>query len=55
MARVEFRADGVLLGTDTTAPYASTWNASSASVGSHTLTARAVDVVRQRRHVDRLG
>ena len=44
MARVEFRADGVLLGTDTTAPYASTWNAASASVGSHTLTARAVDV-----------
>ena len=32
MARVEFRADGVLLGTDTTAPYASTWNAASATL-----------------------
>ncbi len=44
VASVEFRRDGVLLGTDTTAPYTSTWNATGASVGSHSLTARAVDV-----------
>ena len=43
VASVEFRADGTLVGTDATAPYASTWNASAASVGSHTLTARALD------------
>jgi len=40
---VEFRADGVLLGTDATAPYTSTWDATSATAGSHTITARAVD------------
>ncbi len=44
MARVEFRADGVLLGTDTTAPYAGTWNAAAAAVGSHTILATAYDV-----------
>ena len=44
VARVEFRADGVLLGTDTTAPYTGTWNAASATVGSHTILATAYDV-----------
>ncbi len=44
IARVEFRADGVLLGTDTTAPYAGTWNAASAAAGSHTILATAYDV-----------
>ncbi len=44
VARVEFRADGVLVGTDTSAPYAATWNSSGASVGSHTIQARAIDV-----------
>ncbi len=43
VSRVEFRADGVLVGTDTTAPYTSTWDASAAAVGSHILTARVVD------------
>ena len=44
VARVEFRADGVLLGTDATAPYTGTWNAASAAVGSHTILATAYDV-----------
>ncbi len=44
VARVEFRADGVLVGTDTSAPYAATWNAASAAVGSHTILATAYDV-----------
>ncbi len=43
MTKVEFRADGVLLGTDTTAPYAGTWNATAATPGSHTIQARAYD------------
>ncbi len=43
VARVEFRVDGVLVGTDASAPYASTWDASAASAGSHTIQARAID------------
>ena len=43
MARVEFRVDGVLVGTDLTAPYTATWNSASASVGFHTIQARAID------------
>jgi hypothetical protein len=43
VSKVEFRADGVLLGTDTTAPYTGTWDATTASVGSHTIQARAID------------
>ncbi len=34
----------MLLGTDTTAPYAGTWNAASAAAGSHTILATAYDV-----------
>ncbi|HMO46574.1 MAG TPA: Ig-like domain-containing protein [Rubrivivax sp.] len=41
VARVEFYANGVKLGEDTTAPYSLAW--SGAAVGSHTLTAVAVD------------
>ena len=44
VARVEFRADGVLIGTDSSAPYTGTWNAASAAVGSHTILATAYDV-----------
>ena len=42
--RVEFLLDGALLGSDTTAPYAYSWNSSTASNGPHALQARAVDL-----------
>jgi hypothetical protein len=41
---VEFRVDGVLVGTDTSSPYTAVWNATAASVGSHTIEAKAFDV-----------
>ncbi len=41
--RVEFLLDGILIGSDTSAPYGFTWNATSTSSGAHTLSARAVD------------
>lgn len=41
---VEFLLDGNLLGSDATAPYATTWDASTASNGPHVLQARAVDL-----------
>ncbi len=41
--RVEFRVDGLLAATDTTAPYEFAWNTSTAADGSHTLEARAFD------------
>ncbi|MEO6212250.1 MAG: choice-of-anchor B family protein [Vicinamibacterales bacterium] len=41
--RVEFYANGSLVGTDTTAPYQVTW--SGVGAGSYSLTARAVDNV----------
>jgi len=41
IAKVEFYRDAVLLGTDTTSPYAFTW--SNAPVGTYALTARAYD------------
>lgn len=40
VARVEFRVDGALIGSDTTAPYTGTW---SAVPGSHVIQARAID------------
>lgn len=42
--RVELYLDsGVLLGTDTTAPYGVTWNTVAATMGPHTLYAKAYD------------
>lgn len=41
-ARVEFLADGQLIGSDTTAAYSATWNSSTVPDGSVSLTARAV-------------
>jgi len=41
VARVEFLRNGSLVATDTTSPYSWTW--SSATPGTHTITARAVD------------
>jgi RHS repeat-associated protein len=40
---VDFLVDGNLIGSDTSAPYGITWNATGASAGNHTLTTRAVD------------
>jgi len=46
VARVEFRADGVLLFSDTTAPYgdAGVWDTAGVADGVHTIEARAVDL-----------
>ncbi|MET9634154.1 glycoside hydrolase family 48 protein [Lentzea sp. NPDC006480] len=41
VSKVEFLADGVVLSTDTTAPYEGSWT--SASVGDHAVAARATD------------
>jgi len=41
VARVEFRVDGTLVSTDTTAPYS--FNATGLTAGNHTVTATAVD------------
>jgi hypothetical protein len=43
VARVEFFADGTLLGTDSSAPYEASWNTSGLADGAHTLTAKAYD------------
>ncbi len=43
VTQVEFRVDGTLVGTDATAPYAATWNATGATPGSHAIQARAYD------------
>jgi hypothetical protein len=43
VARVDFLVDGVLLSSDATAPYAASWNTTTAANGSHSLVARAVD------------
>ncbi|HEX3134120.1 MAG TPA: Ig-like domain-containing protein [Planctomycetota bacterium] len=42
---VRFQVDGVDIATDNTAPYSCSWNADSASSGSHTLRALATDAV----------
>jgi peptidoglycan/xylan/chitin deacetylase (PgdA/CDA1 family) len=44
VAQVAFDMDGARLGTDTTAPYALSWNTRKAGFGQHTLTAVATDV-----------
>ncbi len=43
VTQVEFRVDGTLVGTDATAPYGTTWDASAASIGFHTVAATAYD------------
>lgn len=43
VTKVEFSVDGQLVATDTSAPYSTTWNAGSATLGTHTLTAKAYD------------
>jgi hypothetical protein len=49
VAGVQFKLDGANLGAeDTSAPYAVSWNTTTAANGSHTLTAVARDVLGQR-------
>lgn len=43
LAKVEFYVDGVLKGTDTTSPYSYTWDTTTATNGSHSLTTKAYD------------
>jgi len=43
VTRVELLVDGALLVTDTTPPYAASWNTTTATNGAHSLTARAFD------------
>ena len=43
VTRVEFYIDGVLRGTDTTAPYSYAWNTTTFSNGSHSIFSRAYD------------
>jgi hypothetical protein len=43
VTKVEFFADGVLQGTDTTSPYAFSWNSAGVADGAHSLHAKAYD------------
>ncbi len=43
VTKVEFLLDGVLQSTDTTVPYAWSWNTATATNGAHTLAAKAYD------------
>lgn len=43
VAKVEFYADGKLVGTDTTAPFSIAWDTTTFTNGSHSLAARAYD------------
>ncbi|MDQ3064904.1 MAG: NPCBM/NEW2 domain-containing protein [bacterium] len=43
VTRVNFYANGTLLGSDTSAPYSYSWNTASTANGSYTLSARAFD------------
>jgi len=43
VARVEFYADALLVGTSTAAPYVATWSTTVVADGLHALTARAID------------
>jgi len=43
VTKVEFYADGTLLGTDTSSPFSLAWDSSGIANGSHALTAKAYD------------
>jgi hypothetical protein len=49
VTRVDFLVDGSLLSSDTTAPYAASWNTTGAANGTHSLTARAFDAANNQR------
>ena len=49
---VRFFVDGAQVGDeDNTPPYAASWDTAAAAIGPHTLTAKASDDGRQRRHI----
>ncbi len=43
VTKVEFYLDGILQSTDTTSPYSWSWNTTTATNGSHSLTSKAYD------------
>lgn len=43
ISKVEFYLDGVLLSTSTSSPYSASWDTNTATLGAHTLTAKAYD------------
>lgn len=43
VTKVEFVADGVVVGSDTTSPYSASWNTSAVTNGSHSLIVKAYD------------
>src|SRR5436309_5350288 len=45
VSQVQFYRDGNLIGSDSAAPYSVSWNTTSTSNGSHTLTAVATDIL----------
>ncbi|NJC95717.1 MAG: hypothetical protein FIB03_05145 [Anaerolineae bacterium] len=47
VTQVEFFVDGSSIGTDTTAPYAASWNTTGYSDGAHTVSATATDTIGQ--------
>lgn len=47
VARVDFFVDGTLLGSDTSAPYALSWDSTTLANGNHTLSVKAYDGVGQ--------
>ncbi len=47
VTKVEFKVDGVSIGVDTTAPYEASWDTTTASEGSHTISATATDTANQ--------
>jgi Bacterial Ig domain/CHRD domain len=45
VTRVDFMIDGTIVGTATTSPYTFSWNSTSVTKGSHSLTAKVTDSV----------
>jgi hypothetical protein len=43
VASVQFIVDGTVIATDTTAPYATSWNSATTANGSHAITVRVTD------------
>lgn len=43
VTKVEFLVDGVVIATDTSAPYSASWNTNTSALGGHSLTAKAYD------------
>ncbi|WP_338867149.1 M20/M25/M40 family metallo-hydrolase [Myxococcus stipitatus] len=45
IGRVEFLVDGNIVGTATTSPYSASWNSAAVANGSHTIVAKAYDLI----------